>query len=169
MGLWDGVNKVTLLGTLGKDPEVRYTADNRAVTSFSLATNESWKDRNSGEWQQRAEWHNVVIFGRLAEVAGEHLKKGAKTYVEGKLRTRKWQGQDGQDRYTTEVVVDMGGVLQLLDRGAGGSVSYNSAPPAGDYAAPQQSQQPQQSSAEPRQNSAPPPPMMGDLDDDIPF
>lgn len=115
-----GVNKVILLGNLGKDPEVRYTPDGRAITNITLATSESWKDK-SGDLQEKTEWHRVVFFGKLAEIAGEYLRKGSKVYIEGKLQTRKWQDANGQDRYTTEVVVDISGTMQMLDsRGEGG-------------------------------------------------
>jgi single-strand DNA-binding protein len=125
-----GVNKVILIGNLGQDPEVRYTAGGDAVANISLATSETWKDRNTGERQERTEWHRVVFFGRIAEVVKQYLRKGSKVYVEGKLRTRKWQGQDGQDRYTTEVVVDVSGTMQMLDsrNGAGASTGERSQP-----------------------------------------
>ncbi len=110
-----GINKVILIGNLGNDPEVRYMPSGDAVANVSLATSEAWKDKNTGEMQERTEWHRVVFFGKVAEVVKEYLRKGSKIYVEGKLRTRKWQGQDGQDRYTTEVVVDLGGTMQMLD------------------------------------------------------
>jgi single-strand DNA-binding protein len=109
-----GINKVILLGNVGGDPETRSLPNGNAVTNITLATSESWKDKQSGQQQERTEWHRVVFFGKLAEIAGEYLKKGAQVYIEGKLQTRKWQGQDGQDRYTTEIVVDMNGTLQLL-------------------------------------------------------
>ena len=99
-----GVNKVILIGNLGKDPEVRYMPSGGAAANVTLATSESWKDKQTGEKQERTEWHNVVFFGRLAEIAGEYLKKGSKVYVEGSLRTRKWQDKNGTDRYTTEIV-----------------------------------------------------------------
>jgi single-strand DNA-binding protein len=115
------VNKVILIGNLGQDPEVRYMPNGNAVANVTMATTETWKDRNTGENQERTEWHRIVLFRRLAEIAGEYLKKGAKVYVEGKLQTRKWQDQNGQDRYTTEVVADQ---LQMLDsRGAGGGAA----------------------------------------------
>lgn len=107
-----GVNKVILVGNLGKDPEVRYMPSGAAVTNVTLATSETWKDKQSGEMQERTEWHTVVFFNRLAEIAGEYLRKGAKVYVEGSLRTRKWQAKDGSDRYTTEIVASE---LQMLD------------------------------------------------------
>jgi len=153
-----GVNKVILIGNLGADPEVRYMPSGDAVANVRIATSESWKDRNTGEMQERTEWHNVVFFGKLAEVVKQYLHKGSKIYVEGKLRTRKWQGQDGQDRYTTEVVVDINGAMQMLDsRGGGSSVPFDDEPAraVGDSVTP--SRGASQSSGQP------------DFDDDIPF
>jgi len=156
-----GINKVILIGNLGQDPEVRYTQGGGAVTTITLATSESWRDKQTGEQKERTEWHRVVFMGKLAEVAGQHLKKGTQVYIEGKLQTRKWQAQDGSDRYTTEVLVDsFTGVLQML----GGR--------------PQQGQlqqtpasQPQGGYSRPAQQPAPPvynePPI--DFDDDLPF
>ena len=113
-----GVNKVILLGNLGADPETRYTASGSAVTNIRLATTDSWRDRQSGEQQERTEWHRVVFFSRLAEIAAEYLRKGSQCYIEGRIQTRKWQGQDGQDRYTTEIVASD---MQMLgSRGSGG-------------------------------------------------
>nr|WP_232059071.1 single-stranded DNA-binding protein [Kineobactrum salinum] len=112
-----GVNKVILVGNLGADPETRYMPSGGAVTNVNVATSESWKDKQTGQPQERTEWHRVVFFNRLAEIAGEYLKKGSKVYVEGSLRTRKWQGQDGQDRYTTEIVASE---MQMLDSRSGG-------------------------------------------------
>ncbi|MXP51071.1 single-stranded DNA-binding protein [Pantoea sp. SoEX] len=109
-----GINKVILIGNLGQDPEVRYMPNGNAVTNITLATSESWRDKNTGENKEITEWHRVVIFGKLAEVASEYLRKGSQIYVEGQLRTRKWQDQSGQERYTTEVVVNMGGTMQML-------------------------------------------------------
>ncbi len=100
------VNKVILVGNLGRDPETRYTTDGAAITNITVATSERWKDKASGEMKEATEWHRVAFFGRLAEIAGEYLKKGSQVYVEGKIRTRKWQDKEGQDRYTTEVVAD---------------------------------------------------------------
>ncbi len=124
-----GVNKVILIGNLGKDPEIRYAPNGSAVANITLATYESWKDKTSGEKQEKTEWHRVVFFGRLAEIAGEYLKKGAQIYVEGRLQTRKWQDKDGKERYTTEVVA---GEMQMLgSRGGVGqpsSDSYNQDP-----------------------------------------
>nr|WP_239481382.1 single-stranded DNA-binding protein [Pseudomonas paraeruginosa] len=133
-----GVNKVILVGNVGGDPETRYMPNGNAVTNITLATSESWKDKQTGQQQERTEWHRVVFFGRLAEIAGEYLRKGSQVYVEGSLRTRKWQGQDGQDRYTTEIVVDINGNMQLLGGRPGGSagdsaddnVTGNAAAPA---------------------------------------
>ena len=107
-----GINKVILIGNLGQDPETKFLPSGGAVTNISLATSESWKDKQTGQMQERTEWHRVVFFNKLAEIAGEYLKKGSKVYVEGSLRTRKWQGQDGQDRYTTEIVASE---MQMLD------------------------------------------------------
>jgi single-strand DNA-binding protein len=114
-----GINKVILVGNLGADPETRYTASGSAITNVRLATAEAWKDKQSGEQQERTEWHRVVFFNRLAEIAGEYLKKGSQVYIEGSLRTRKWQDQSGQDRYTTEIVANE---MQMLG-GRGGSDS----------------------------------------------
>jgi len=158
-----GINKVILIGHLGKDPEVRYSPNGGAVTNITVATSENWKDKNTGEKVEKTEWHRVVFFRRLAEVAGEYLKKGSKVYIEGKLQTRKWQDQQGQDRYTTEVVANE---MQMLDS-KGGSANYNQN---------QQSSAPQQQSYAPQgqapQQSAPataPAMSGGDFDDDIPF
>jgi single-strand DNA-binding protein len=148
-----GINKVILIGNLGKDPETRYMPSGGAVTNVTLATSETWKDKNSGEQQERTEWHRVVFFNRLGEIAGEYLRKGSKVYVEGSLRTRKWQGQDGQDRYTTEIVASE---MQMLDS-RGGSASFD---------APQQSSAPQSKSAP---SAAPASYPDNDFDDDIPF
>ena len=148
-----GINKVILIGNLGKDPETRYMPSGGAVTTVTLATSDTWKDKSTGEPQERTEWHRVVFFNRLGEIAGEYLKKGSKVYVEGSLRTRKWQGQDGQDRYTTEIVANE---MQMLDSKGGGSAAFDSAPPVSQRA-PSQS------------NSAPPSMPENDFDDDIPF
>ncbi len=147
-----GINKVILIGNLGKDPEVRYMPSGSAVANITLATSESWKDKQSGDQQERTEWHRVVFFNRLAEIAGEYLKKGAKVYIEGSLRTKKWQGQDGQDRYTTEIVANE---MQMLDSRGGGSASFAGEPPAHADSGGRQS---------PSGSTAP-----ADFDDDIPF
>lgn len=107
-----GINKVILIGNVGQDPEVKYMPSGGAVTNISVATSESWKDKNTGQQQERTEWHRVVFFNRLGEIAGEYLRKGSKVYIEGSLRTRKWQAQDGTDRYTTEIVANE---MQMLD------------------------------------------------------
>lgn len=108
------INKVILLGNLGNDPEIRYTPNGGAIANLSIATSESWKDRNTGERREKTEWHRVVIFGKLAEIAGKYLRKGSQVYLEGKLQTRKWQDQSGVDRYSTEVVIDIGGVMKMI-------------------------------------------------------
>jgi single-strand DNA-binding protein len=121
-----GINKVILVGNLGAKPEVKYATNGNAIANLSVATSDSWTDKNTGQKQERTEWHKVSLFGKLAEIAGQYLDKGSKVYVEGKLQTRKWQDQNGQDRYTTEVVVSgFNGTLQMLDRrdGTGGSAS----------------------------------------------
>ena len=116
-----GVNRVIIIGTLGRDPETRYTADGKAITNLNVATSESWKDQQ-GNKQEKTEWHRVVIFGKLAEIAQQFLTKGSQVYLEGKLQTRKWQDQSsGQDRYATEVVLDFNGVMQMLGGGNGGN------------------------------------------------
>ncbi|MBW4936509.1 single-stranded DNA-binding protein [Marinobacter sp. F4206] len=172
-----GVNKVILIGNLGQDPDTRYTPNGNAVVNLNLATDESYKDRQTGQLVPKTEWHRIVLFGKVAEVAGQYLRKGSKVYIEGKLQTRKWQGQDGQDRYTTEVVVDINGQMQMLDsRGEGGGM--NQGAPAGrpqqsGYNAPAAQQNnnppPQQSGgySQPSQGSMPEP--VDDFDDDIPF
>lgn len=148
-----GVNKVILIGNVGKDPDVRYMPNGNAVANVTLATSESWKDKNSGETQERTEWHRVVFFRRLAEIVGEYVKKGSKIYVEGRLQTRKWQDQSGQDRYTTEIVADE---MQMLDS-KGSSAAFD-----GGRAG---------SGSRPSNDSAPAAAPMPDdgFDDDIPF
>ena len=131
-----GVNKVILIGHIGADPDLRYMPSGNAATTLSVATNESWKDKQTGERQERTEWHRVVCFNRLGEIAGEYVKKGSKIYIEGSLRTRKWQDQQGTDRYTTEIVASD---IQMLD--AKGTVS------GGDFADMDQSQAPQPAKA----------------------
>lgn len=176
-----GINKVTIVGNLGQDPETKYMPSGGAVTNISVATSESWKDKQTGQPQERVEWHRIVFFNRLAEIAGEYLKKGSQVYVEGALRTRKWQGQSGNDRYTTEIV---GSEMQMLGSrqggGMGGDAGYDQsyAPQAPSQAAPQQQQQyaspQQQPAATQRPQAAPAPapqpaPGMDSFDDDIPF
>ncbi|GAB1623283.1 hypothetical protein AAOGI_33330 [Agarivorans albus] len=121
-----GINKVILVGNLGQDPEVRFMPNGGAVANITIATSESWRDKQSGEQKERTEWHRVVLFGKLAEVAGEYLKKGSQVYIEGQLQTRKWQDQSGQDRYSTEVVVQgFNGVMQMLGGRQGGGQGQN--------------------------------------------
>ena len=147
-----GINKVILVGNLGADPETRYTSSGSAVTNIRLATSESWKDRQTGEQNERTEWHRVVMFNHLGEIAAEYLRKGSQVYIEGQIRTRKWQGQDGQDRWTTEIVANE---MQML--GGRGGAGMDSAPSdRGGYGS---------------SDSAPAPaaPMGEDFDDDIPF
>ncbi len=112
-----GINRVTLVGNVGGDPEVRYTADGKAVANITLATSETWKDKQTGQQKERTEWHRVVFFGRLAEIVGEYVGKGTLLFVEGSLRTRKWKDKEGNDQYTTEVSVDYDGTMQVLARG----------------------------------------------------
>lgn len=115
-----GVNKVILVGTLGADPDVKYAANGNAIANLSVATSEEWNDKNTGQKQQKTEWHRVSIFGKLAEISGQYLRKGSQVYLEGKLQTRKWQDQNGQDRYTTEVVLTgFNGTMQMLGGGGG--------------------------------------------------
>ena len=151
-----GINKVILVGNLGKDPETRYMPSGKAVTNFSIATSESWKDKQTGEQKEQTEWHNIVMYDRLAEIAAEYLRKGSQVYVEGRLRTRKWQDKEGRDRYTTEIIANE---MQMLGgrSGAGGGMGT-------------------ESRAEPRaaapaeRGSAPAPSTSRDeFDDDIPF
>jgi len=141
------VNKVILVGNLGKDPDVRYLPSGEAVTNITLATTDNWKDKTSGEKKEATEWHRVVFFRRLAEVAGQYLKKGSQVYIEGSLKTRKWQDKDGQDRYTTEIVADE---MKML--------GSRQAPPAGVASKPNMSQ-----AASPASSG------LGDFEDDIPF
>lgn len=140
-----GINKVILVGHLGADPETRYMPSGGAVTNVRIATTEAWKDKNTGDQQERTEWHSVAFFGRLAEIAGEYLRKGSQVYVEGRLRTRKWQDRDGNDRYTTEIIANE---MQMLGGRPGAGAPAKSSP------------------------SSPPPsdgPPSEDFDDDIPF
>ena len=122
-----GINKVILVGNLGNDPEVRYSNNGAAIANISVATSDSWKDKNTGEQQEKTEWHRVVMFNRLGEIAGEYLKKGSKVYIEGKLQTRKWQNQQGQDQYTTEIVASE---MQMLDSRSSGNGEYKRPAPS---------------------------------------
>ncbi|AXC66939.1 TPA: single-stranded DNA-binding protein [Salmonella enterica] len=158
-----GLNKVMLIGHLGQDPDVRYLPNGNAVAMLSLATSDTWKDKQTGEQKERTEWHRVVIYGKLAEIAGEYLRKGSQVYIEGELRTRKWTDQSGQERYTTEVVVSMQGTMQMLgSRGNGGNGQQQ-----GSQGQPQQPAGRSYSGTPPKQHPANEPPM--DFDDDIPF
>ena len=147
-----GVNKVILIGNLGKDPEVRYMPNGNAVANCTLATSESWKDKNTGENVERTEWHRVIFFRKLAEIVGEYMKKGSKMYIEGKLKTRKWQDKQGVDHWTTEIIADN---MQMLD-------SRGNAPSQTQGASA--AQKPQQSASQ-----SAPQPQNDDFDDDIPF
>jgi single-strand DNA-binding protein len=147
-----GINKVILIGNLGKDPDTRYMPSGGAVTNVTLATSETWKDRQTGDQQERTEWHNVVFFNKLGEIAGEYLKKGSKVYGEGSLRTRKWQDKNGNDRYTTEIVASD---MQMLDSKGGGSSSFGGGSKGGSSSAPEYDAAPAGADAE--------------FDDDIPF
>ncbi len=176
-----GVNKVILVGNLGQDPEVRFMPSGGAVANITVATSESWRDKNTGEQREKTEWHRVALFGKLAEVAGEYLRKGSQVYIEGQLQTRKWQDQNGQERFTTEVVVQgFNGVMQMLGgRAQGGAPSQGmgmgQAPQQqqGGWGQPQQpmqsapSQAPAQKAPQQSQPQYNEPPM--DFDDDIPF
>ena len=145
-----GVNKVILVGTLGADPDTRYTPSNAAVTNLSIATNESWKDKQSGEQKEKTEWHRVVMFNRLAEIATEYLRKGSQVYIEGKIQTRKWEDKEGKDRWTTEIVANE---MQMLgSRSSGG----NSAPSSPEGASSNTTSTPEKQGSD-------------DFDDDIPF
>lgn len=146
-----GINKAILVGHLGKDPEIRYTFNNHPITNFSIATSEAWKDKQTGEQKAKTEWHRIVAFGKLAEIAAEYLRKGSLVYIEGSLQTRKWQDQNGQDRYVTEVILNMGGKLQILNSAENGET--NTSPP-------------QQSAKNSTAASHEPLP---EFDDDIPF
>jgi single-strand DNA-binding protein len=150
-----GVNKVILIGNLGNDPEVRYTPNGNAVANVTLATSTTWRDKQTGELQERTEWHRIAFFNRLAEIVGEYLRKGSKVYVEGSLRTRKWQDKNGVDRYTTEIIANE---MHMLDgRGSNGNNPVNAS-----------AESAQGGSAAASANQAPVPETV-DLDDDIPF
>lgn len=163
-----GINKVILVGNLGQDPEVRYTANGAAVANITVATSEQWTDRQSGQKQEKTEWHRVVLFGRLGEIAGEYLRKGSQVYLEGKLQTRKWQDQNGQDRYTTEIVANE---MQMLGGrgGSAGGADYGNQ----DFGGGRPAAAPQGGGGRPSAPAAPAAPAGGgnfdDFDDDIPF
>ena len=161
-----GINKVILVGNVGADPELRYMPNGNAVTTLSIATSEAWKDKQSGDKQERTEWHRVVCFNRLGEIAGEYVRKGSKLYVEGSIRTRKWQDQQGQDRYTTEIIAND---IQMLDSKGGSNSQFDDATDMNSNAAPSYGSNPGTSSRKnvsPEEaNSA----SLEELDDDIPF
>ena len=158
------LNKVTLIGNLGADPEVRYMPAGGAVANITIATTFRWKDKQSGERKEKTEWHRVVFFNRLAEIVGEYLRKGSQVYVEGRLQTRKWQDQSGQDRYTTEIVATE---MQMLGSRTGGTAPLANASAASAPAAnPQSNSVPAQPQSAP---NSPPPAAYEDFDDDIPF
>jgi single-strand DNA-binding protein len=161
-----GINKVILVGNLGGDPETRYTANGAAITNITVATSESWRDKQTGETQERTEWHRVVFFNRLAEIAGEYLRKGRQVYIEGSLRTRKWQGQDGQDRWTTEIVANE---MQMLGNRGDDAGSRTSSGGGFRDQRPAQQQPQQQQSSQQNQESQQPAAEDGFTDDDIPF
>ena len=153
-----GINKVILVGNLGAKPEIKYASNGNAISNLSVATSESWTDKSTGQKQERTEWHRVSLFGKVAEIAGQYLDKGSKVYVEGKLQTRKWQDQNGQDRYTTEVVISgFNGTLQMLDRRDDLNSNTTS----------QQTQPQSQSAPEPTPAITPVAP--DEFEDDIPF
>ena len=155
-----GVNRVTILGNLGNDPEVKYTQSGSAIANMTVATSEEWKDKTTGESKSLTEWHRVVLFGKLAEVAGEYLRKGSQVYIEGQLRTRKWTDNAGVEKYTTEIVVGMNGVMQMLGGKQDGKAHQQSG-----WGQPQQPKPQQQS--KPAQSGQNVPPT--NFDDDIPF
>ncbi len=180
-----GVNKVIIIGNLGKDPEVKFMPSGEAVANITVATSESWKDKQTGEQKEKTEWHRVVMFGKLAEISGEYLKKGSKVYLEGKLQTRKWTNQQGQDQYTTEIVLQgFNGVMQMLDSkpqgqqtpvqrqqvqtnsqgfsSGGQQGGFQQQAPAQQGGFANQGQQPQTPKVNPQEPSI-------DFDDDIPF
>lgn len=164
-----GVNKVIIVGTLGNDPEVKYSASGSAIANLSVATSEQWKDKQTGEKKEQTEWHRVVTFGKLAEVAGEYLRKGSHVYIEGQLRTRKWTDSNGVDKYTTEIVIpQIGGVMKMFggkreDSGQQPRQQSGQQPQGGWGTNPQQQQQPKQQI--PQGGNEPP----MDFEDDIPF
>lgn len=158
-----GVNKAIILGNVGQDPEIRFLPNGSPVANLSVATSEAWTDKQSGQKQERTEWHRIVAFNKLAEIIQQYVKKGSKIYIEGKIQTRKWQGQDGQDRYSTEIVA---GQLQLLDARPqqGGYQQQAGAPPAqSSYATHKGGQQ------QPQPYGAPDPSAYADFNDEIPF
>lgn len=174
-----GVNKVILIGNVGGEPETRYMPNGNAVTNLTLATSDSWRDKQSGQMQERTEWHRIVFFGKIAEVAGQYIGKGSKIYVEGRLQTREWE-KDGIKRYTTEIVVDMGGSMQMLDGRSDNAGGGKGAAPAAQgqgqgqgqqrtQAAPAQQRQAPVANANMNQSQQPAAPDYDTFEDDIPF
>jgi len=166
------LNKVILIGNLGKDPETRYAPSGDAICNLTIATSETWKDKATGEKKEQTEWHRVVFFGRLAEIAAQYLRKGSQVYVEGRLQTRKWQDKDGQDRYTTEIRADEMKMLGSRQGAGGGDAPMRQYEGGGYDAAPAQAPAPARQA--PQQPAAPKAPSQsgggfGDFDDDIPF
>lgn len=155
-----GINKVILVGNLGADPETRYMPSGKAVTNIRIATSEGWTDKQSGDKQERTEWHSVVLFDKLGEISAEYLRKGSQVYIEGSLRTRKWQDKQGQDRYTTEVVAREMQMLGGRSGGSGGGMGGAGGPSAGGES---------RAPAGRTEERAPPPADTGEFDDDIPF
>jgi len=177
-----GINKCIIVGNLGKDPEVRFMPNGDAVANITVATSDEWKDKQTGEQKDKTEWHRVVIFGKLAEIAGEYLKKGSKVYLEGKLQTRKWTNQQGQDQYTTEIVLQgFNGVMQMLDGKQQGQQAPAQQSGGFQQQAPAPQQAPRQQAPSPQQGGWPhgnqqqqtpkvnPQEPVMDYDDDIPF
>ncbi|MCX7095090.1 MAG: single-stranded DNA-binding protein [Methylobacter sp.] len=162
------LNKAMLIGNLGADPEVRHMPTGGAVVNITLATSMRWKDKQTGEKKEATEWHRVVFFNRLAEIAGEYLKKGSQVYIEGRIQTRKWQDQNGQDRYTTEIIASE---MHMLGSRSGGTANFGDQAQSGGYSAPsaKPANQPQQLPPSSGSGSMPPPPNYDDFDDDIPF
>ena len=158
------INKVILIGNLGKDPELKFLQSGQPVANFSIATSEKWKDKSTGETKEQTEWHNIIMFGKLAEIAGQYLKKGSSVFIEGRLQTRKWQDKTGQDRYTTEIIANE---MKMLGGrgGSGGSVPFG---PEGGSGEPPSAPPQQYPAAAPRSPAAPMPGPDG-FDDDIPF
>ena len=166
-----GINKVILIGHLGQDPEMRYMPNGNAVANITLATSETWKDKQTQQPKEKTEWHRVVFFGKLAEIVGEYLRKGSQVYIEGRLQTRKWQDQNGQDRYTTEIVVDIGGTMQMLGgKRQGQPATVQGGQQQGSQQGAQQQSGQQQGNW---QQNQPAPPVYNeppaDFDDDMPF
>jgi len=161
------INKVILVGNLGQDPEVKYMPSGGAVTNISIATTDTWKDKSTGEKKENTEWHRVVFFNRLAEIVGEYLRKGSQVYIEGNLRTRKWQDQSGADRYSTEIVARE---MQMLGGRAGGSSDFAPSQQSQQGgSAPQQGGVPQQQAPQQSSQQSAPPQNFDNFDDDIPF